>query len=75
MSHPTLAPYIIKRPWLMRWMKPLSEWYFDNAGYRKLGLRYVMSWKESLLQDEDYHHTRERCGKRALLIPRPAQIR
>ena len=31
----------MKRPWLQRWMKPLSEWYFDNAGYRKLGLRYV----------------------------------
>ena len=41
MSYPSLAPYIMKRPWLMRWMRPLSEWYFDNAGYRKLGLRYV----------------------------------
>jgi len=41
MSFPSLTPYIVKRPWLMRWMKPLSEWYFDNAGYRKLGLRYV----------------------------------
>jgi ubiquinol-cytochrome c reductase subunit 7 len=40
MSHPTLAGFIIKRPWLKRWMQPLSEWYFDNAGYRKLGLRY-----------------------------------
>jgi len=40
MSQPSLAPYIMKRPWLMRWMKPLSKWYFDNAGYRKLGLRY-----------------------------------
>ncbi|KAK6433378.1 Cytochrome b-c1 complex subunit 7, mitochondrial [Oleoguttula sp. CCFEE 5521] len=39
MSVPTLAPYIMKRPWLMRWMKPLSHWYFNNAGYRKLGLR------------------------------------
>merc|ERR1712130_879315 len=39
MSYPSLAPYIMKRPWLMRWMRPLSEWYFDNAGYRKLGLR------------------------------------
>ncbi|RMY93165.1 hypothetical protein D0861_02072 [Hortaea werneckii] len=40
MSYPSLAPYIMKRPWLMRWMRPLSEWYFDNAGYRKLGLRW-----------------------------------
>ncbi|KAF2161681.1 hypothetical protein M409DRAFT_28078 [Zasmidium cellare ATCC 36951] len=39
MSVPSLAPYIMKRPWLQRWMKPLSQWYFDNAGYRKLGLR------------------------------------
>ena len=41
MSYPSLAPAIIKRPWLMRWMKPLSEWYCDKSGYRKLGLRYI----------------------------------
>ena len=40
MSQPSLAPYVMKRPWLMRWAQPLSKWYFDNAGYRKLGLRY-----------------------------------
>jgi len=39
MSYPSLAPYILKRPWLSRWMKPLSNWYFESAGYRKLGLR------------------------------------
>ncbi|MCJ1315332.1 Cytochrome b-c1 complex subunit 7 [Xylographa vitiligo] len=39
MSTPSLANYIIKRPWLRRWMQPLSEWYKDAAGYRKLGLR------------------------------------
>ncbi|KXL44628.1 MAG: hypothetical protein FE78DRAFT_132456, partial [Acidomyces sp. 'richmondensis'] len=39
MSYPSLAPYILKRPWLARWMKPLSNWYFENAGYRKLGLK------------------------------------
>ncbi|GAB7330203.1 hypothetical protein MBLNU13_g01866t1 [Cladosporium sp. NU13] len=39
MSQPSLAPYVMKRPWLMRWAQPLSKWYFDNAGYRKLGLR------------------------------------
>ncbi|KAK4549764.1 hypothetical protein LTR36_005065 [Oleoguttula mirabilis] len=48
MSYPTLAPYITKRPWLMRWMRPLSEWYFDNAGYRKLGLR-----ADDLIPEED----------------------
>ncbi|GAB1741284.1 hypothetical protein D0869_08637 [Hortaea werneckii] len=48
MSYPSLAPYIMKRPWLMRWMRPLSEWYFDNAGYRKLGLR-----ADDLIPEED----------------------
>lgn len=40
MSAPSLAPYIMKRPWLQRWMKPLSNWYCNAAGYRQLGLRY-----------------------------------
>ncbi|RYP78378.1 hypothetical protein DL771_000563 [Monosporascus sp. 5C6A] len=35
----SLAPYVAKRPWLMSFMKPLSEWYINAAGYRKLGLR------------------------------------
>ncbi|CAK3867411.1 ubiquinol-cytochrome c reductase complex 14 kda [Lecanosticta acicola] len=39
MSTPSLAPFINKRPWLKRWMQPLSKWYLDNSGYRKLGLR------------------------------------
>lgn len=67
MSQPSLAPYVMKRPWLMRWAQPLSKWYFDNAGYRKLGLRYERSgigggdhwvarkvqwWKQRT--DEDY---------------------
>ena len=41
MSYPTHAPFIQQRPWLMRWMRPLARWYFDNSGYRKLGLRYA----------------------------------
>jgi hypothetical protein len=41
MSTPSLAPFIMKRPWLQKWMEPLSRWYLDSAGYRKLGLRYV----------------------------------
>ena len=41
MSQPSLANFIIKRPWLKRWMLPLSEWYKNAAGYRKLGLRYA----------------------------------
>ncbi|KAE8822320.1 hypothetical protein PTNB73_09517 [Pyrenophora teres f. teres] len=40
MSAPSLAPYIMKRPWLQRWVKPLSNWYCNAAGYRQLGLRY-----------------------------------
>ena len=40
MSVPSLAPFIQKRPWLLNWMRPLARWYFDNAGYRKLGLKY-----------------------------------
>jgi len=39
MSQPSLAPYIIKRPWLTRWLKPLANWYTNAAGYRRLGLR------------------------------------
>ena len=39
MSTPSFTNFIVKRPWLRRWMEPLSKWYFDNAGYRKLGLR------------------------------------
>ncbi|KAL4785771.1 cytochrome b-c1 complex subunit 7 [Aspergillus varians] len=39
MSAPSLANYIVKRPFLSRWMKPIANWYVDAAGYRKLGLR------------------------------------
>ncbi|KAF2759726.1 14 kDa subunit of cytochrome bd ubiquinol oxidase [Pseudovirgaria hyperparasitica] len=39
MSQPSLAKFVIKRPWLHNWLKPLSQWYADSAGYRKLGLR------------------------------------
>ncbi|KAL8795695.1 MAG: hypothetical protein Q9195_001933 [Heterodermia aff. obscurata] len=39
MSAPSFTRFIIKRPWLKRWMDPLAEWYCNAAGYRKLGLR------------------------------------
>ncbi|KAF2848903.1 ubiquinol-cytochrome c reductase complex 14 kDa protein-like protein [Plenodomus tracheiphilus IPT5] len=39
MSAPSLAPYIIKRPWLYKLFKPLASWYANAAGYRQLGLR------------------------------------
>ena len=34
---PSLGPYILARPWLSRWMVPISEWYSNAAGYRRLG--------------------------------------
>ncbi|KAJ5915067.1 hypothetical protein N7454_011179 [Penicillium verhagenii] len=40
MSAPSIASYIVKRPWLKRWMTPLANWYTDAAGYRKLGLKF-----------------------------------
>ncbi|KAF2690780.1 hypothetical protein K458DRAFT_326648 [Lentithecium fluviatile CBS 122367] len=39
MSAPSLAPFILKRPWLQKWVKPLANWYVNAAGYRQLGLR------------------------------------
>ncbi|KAF2100690.1 ubiquinol-cytochrome c reductase complex 14 kDa protein [Rhizodiscina lignyota] len=39
MSQPSLAKFVLKRPWLKRWMQPISDWYLANAGYRSLGLR------------------------------------
>ncbi|KAF2809312.1 uncharacterized protein BDZ99DRAFT_463159 [Mytilinidion resinicola] len=39
MSQPSLAPFVLKRQWLTRWMKPLANWYANASGYRKLGLR------------------------------------
>ena len=43
MSQPSLAQFVMKRPWMMRWAQPLSRWYLNNAGYRQLGLRYGTS--------------------------------
>ncbi|KAK5937855.1 Cytochrome b-c1 complex subunit 7 [Knufia obscura] len=39
MSGPSLAPYILRRPWLKRWMMPFANWYANASGYRRLGLR------------------------------------
>ncbi|KAF2002716.1 14 kDa subunit of cytochrome bd ubiquinol oxidase [Amniculicola lignicola CBS 123094] len=39
MSAPSLAPFIARRPWLRKWVQPLSNWYCNAAGYRQLGLR------------------------------------
>lgn len=42
MSYVTLGPYVAKRPWLFKILKPVSEWYTNAAGYRQLGLLYVL---------------------------------
>ncbi|KAG8168471.1 hypothetical protein KVR01_001220 [Diaporthe batatas] len=39
MSYPTLAPFVVKRPWLHSALKPLANWYANASGYRQLGLR------------------------------------
>ncbi|KAI1389813.1 14 kDa subunit of cytochrome bd ubiquinol oxidase [Hypoxylon trugodes] len=38
-SYPSLAPFISKRPWLLKFFKPVASWYSNAAGYRQLGLR------------------------------------
>ncbi|KAI1350638.1 cytochrome b-c1 complex subunit 7 [Xylaria sp. FL0043] len=38
MSYPSLAPFVLKRPWLRNLLKPLAGWYANAAGYRQLGL-------------------------------------
>ncbi|KAI1107094.1 14 kDa subunit of cytochrome bd ubiquinol oxidase [Jackrogersella minutella] len=38
-TYPSLAPFVLKRPWLLKLFKPLSTWYTGAAGYRQLGLR------------------------------------
>ncbi|KAJ9642451.1 Cytochrome b-c1 complex subunit 7 [Coniosporium apollinis] len=39
MSQPSLSGFIIRRPWLRRWLQPMANWYADASGYRKLGLK------------------------------------
>lgn len=43
MSVPSFTNYVVKRPFLRRWMQPIAEWYTNAAGYRRLGLRWVLS--------------------------------
>merc|ERR1712000_469931 len=42
----SLAPFIVKRPWLHKLMMPISKWYVNAAGYRKMGLRYDDLYEE-----------------------------
>ncbi|KAI9900896.1 hypothetical protein N3K66_005158 [Trichothecium roseum] len=43
----SLAPYILKRPWLYNMLKPVANWYVGASGYRQLGLRY-----DDLMEEE-----------------------
>lgn len=36
----SLAPFVLKRPWLTKMLTPAANWYANAAGYRQLGLRY-----------------------------------
>jgi len=36
---PSLIEAVIKRPWLTKMLKPLSNWYVNAAGYRQMGLK------------------------------------
>lgn len=38
MSYPSLAPFVLKRPWLHKLLTPVANWYSGAAGYRQLGL-------------------------------------
>ncbi|KAL2021788.1 hypothetical protein VTK56DRAFT_6562 [Thermocarpiscus australiensis] len=36
---PSLYSTVIRRPWLLRLVQPLANWYVNAAGYRQMGLR------------------------------------
>ena len=36
---PSLAPAILKRPWLTKLVMPIADWYCNASGYRQMGLR------------------------------------
>jgi len=37
---PSLAGYVRSSKTLSRWLKPVSIWYANLAGYRRIGLKY-----------------------------------
>ncbi|KAI9889904.1 MAG: Cytochrome b-c1 complex subunit 7 [Vezdaea aestivalis] len=39
MAQPSFTKFIINRPWLLRWVTPMSKWYANAQGYRKMGLK------------------------------------
>lgn len=36
---PSLAPFVLKRPWLKKMLVPVADMYAQHAGYRQMGLR------------------------------------
>jgi ubiquinol-cytochrome c reductase subunit 7 len=36
---PSLYSSVVKRPWLLKLLKPAANWYANLAGYRQMGLR------------------------------------
>ncbi|KAF4956090.1 hypothetical protein FSARC_11681 [Fusarium sarcochroum] len=44
----SLAPFILRRPWLAKLFKPAATWYVNASGYRQMGLRY-----DDLLEEEN----------------------
>ncbi|KAK2593896.1 Cytochrome b-c1 complex subunit 7, mitochondrial [Conoideocrella luteorostrata] len=47
MSGYSLAPFVLRRPWLANMVMPAANWYANAAGYKKLGLRY-----DDLMEEE-----------------------
>ena len=37
----SLAPFVSRRPWLLKMLQPVANWYANTAGYRQVGLRYA----------------------------------
>ncbi|KAG6034137.1 Cytochrome b-c1 complex subunit 7 [Claviceps citrina] len=42
----SLAPFILRRPWLAKMVMPAANWYANAAGYKQLGLRYDDLYEE-----------------------------
>ncbi|KAG5949976.1 hypothetical protein E4U53_005597 [Claviceps sorghi] len=42
----SLAPFILRRPWLAKMVMPAANWYANAAGYKKLGLRFDDLYEE-----------------------------
>jgi len=36
---PSFAPFVLRRPWLLKMVKPIANWYANAAGYRQIGLK------------------------------------